>query len=639
MKSKLLAYIVLTCAIHGIASADTRITLKPEMVINESAFGDASALVDEQDKIGDPAAGKGAPPSKPYFGGWTAWHYPLHLVVDLGSAVPLTKLMIYNETGGAPIEIETGTPGNWKSRKVMLDGYKAWKTFPINDTSRYIRLTWFQPANIPEIAVYADSRPSPTQLDGPSLLLPKPVTMDQFIGTNAFIDDPIDLLAAVVGTVREYHNWSWDTEAPDGKRRFQPSGAAGGNAWYFDDYYQKLHSAGVTVCPAIQGGNPTLFPGLDNDAKPIKAGADSEDAASYLLHAQHLFQYAVRYAGVKVADRLIDLGPGQPHSSGLKTLHYFENSNEPDKTWKGRDGRFSPAELAAMCSADYDGDMRKMGKAVGIRNADPTAQLVLGGLSDMSLPYLRAMKFWADTHRNGDFPANVINLHHYSSDGTPEQPFKTTGISPEADHLREKLAEIVQWVHVNLPGREVWLSEFGYDTDLRSPFHAPAVGKWSGEETQAIWMVRSYFALAQAGVDRAMMCMFRDTKSTGGGVFETSGLVTEKGQWKPKPSYYYVATLKNRLKGLKYVETIKTNHPDVIACRFASDSGKGAIAVWRGTAYAEISNNVKIPVKVGAATRVDFKTGSTTGAESQIAVNGGKITLDVSEQPTIILYP
>ena len=39
--------------------------------------------------------------------------------------------------------------------------------------------------------------------------------MDQFVGTNAFIDDPLDKLAVPVGFVREYHSWQWDTEAPD----------------------------------------------------------------------------------------------------------------------------------------------------------------------------------------------------------------------------------------------------------------------------------------------------------------------------------------------------------------------------------------------------------------------------------------
>ena len=75
-------------------------------------------------------------------------------------------------------------------------------------------------------------------------------------------------------------------------------------------------------------------------------------------------------------------------------LRYLENWNEPDKTWRERTGRFHPYELAAMCSADYDGHRGKLGKTYGVRNADPQMRLSIGGLAGLNLDYLRAMKFW-----------------------------------------------------------------------------------------------------------------------------------------------------------------------------------------------------------------------------------------------------
>src|SRR5207302_887000 len=112
---------------------------------------------------------------------------------------------------------------------------------------------------------------------------------------------------------------------------------------------------------------PAYFPGRDLDAKPIPAGADSESPSSYAIHAGHLFQYAARYGSAHVDDALLKLGPGQPRVSGLGTLGYLEDWNEPDKTWKERAGRFSPYDLSAMCSADYDGDQGRMGKAIGVK--------------------------------------------------------------------------------------------------------------------------------------------------------------------------------------------------------------------------------------------------------------------------------
>lgn len=35
------------------------------------------------------------------------------------------------------------------------------------------------------------------------------ITFDEFVGSNAFVDDPIGRIH-VVGCVREYHTWAWD---------------------------------------------------------------------------------------------------------------------------------------------------------------------------------------------------------------------------------------------------------------------------------------------------------------------------------------------------------------------------------------------------------------------------------------------
>ena len=619
--------------------ADTRIALRPEMVINESALGDASLLVDEQSAVGDPAAGKGVRPMHPFFPGWAAWQYPLYVVIDLGANHRLTQVYLYNEAGENPLILSTGKPTAWKSQNITLGGYREWRAFPVDATTRYLRLTLTHPTSLPEIALYGERVDPPAAAPPrPKRTTPRP-TMDQFIGTNAFIDDPLDKLAAPVGFVREYHSWQWDTEGPDHKVRFQPSGAAGGNSWFFDDYYARLKALGVMVCPAIQQSSPVYFPGKDLDAEPIAAGKDPEEPASYAIHAAHLFQFAARYGSTHVPDAQLQLAAEQPRKTGLDSLHYIENWNEPDKTWKGRDGRFAPAELAAMCSADYDGDQGRMGKSMGVRNADPRMRMVLGGLAGIKLDYLRAMKFWADTHRNGDFPADVLNLHHYSNDGTDEQPFKTAGISPEADKMREKFAEIVAWRDANLPDREVWVTEFGYDTHQKSPFHAPPLGSYSAEEVQAIWLIRGYMALAAAGVDRAAMFMFRDVNSNDGGVFATSGLVTEKGQWNPKPSYFYLATLKKRLTGMRFVGEVPSGKDNVWIYRFTGAGDKAAYVVWCPTSDDRKVPDVTLRLSGKTATRVDFADKSLEGKASALPLKDGKITLEARERPVLILVP
>lgn len=625
---------------------EQKLVLLPSMLLNETAVGETDGLVDEQEIAGDPAAGKGGKPKKPFFPGWGAWIYPVHVSIDLGAKHRISRIFFYNETGESDILLSSGQPFAWQEKPVHIAAYQNWVEIPFPVETRWLRITMPKPTSMPEMVVYGELLEKPASkgpIKPPSSPRPR-IPIDQFIGTNAFIDDPLDTISGVAGFEREYHSWGWDVENKDLQRRFQPS-AAGGGAWRFDDYYAGLKGRGVTVAPVLQMGVPELVHNAKAVDKPVAAGRNTEDPASYALHAAHMFQYAARYGGTKVEDSRLELAPGQPRASGLGLLRYLENWNEPDRTWDGRDGRFHPYELAAMSSADYDGHQGKLGRDYGVKSADPKMKLVLAGLAGLDLPYLRAMKFWADGNRGGSFPADVINLHHYSSTGN-EQGFKPDGqgISPEADKLRERMAAFTAWRDANVPNAELWLTEFGYDTNSKSPLHSPAIGKLNGEEVQAIWLVRAYFALAAAGVDRAAMFMLRDVNSAGAGVFETCGLVTEKGKWAPKPSWYYVATLKTRLAGMVYDSELPSGRPDVLIYRFRRlkpETGKPttALAVWCPTSEDKHVAGYRLVLPGKSATLVRLTAGKASGSAASLALTDGKATLEVSETPVLVLYP
>jgi hypothetical protein len=159
--------------------------------------------------------------------------------------------------------------------------------------------------------------------------------------------------------------------------------------------------------------------------------------------------------------------------------------------------------------------------------------MVMGGLAGLDLNYIKAMKAWADWNRDGDFPADVLNVHSYSNN-IGGQGASRIGISPEADRLKDRLKELVDYRNRYLPGKELWLSEFGYDTHPASVQRAPAIGATSEEEVQARWLARSFLAIAAAGFDRAAQYMLRDVSPESTTKYDTSGLVTQKGEWKPK---------------------------------------------------------------------------------------------------------
>lgn len=626
-----------------VAPPAPRIALSPTMLLSETAWGDPAPLVDE------PSLPHSAQPKSAFAPGWTEWRYPVHVLVDLGRPYRLRQVSLYDGQGTGSITVSAGAPFQWKP--LFADGlerYGAWNDHATDVVTRYVRVTITTPGvSLPEIALYGTP-------DGPVPVLPRPrtryptspPTMDKFIGTNAFIDDPLGRMQAV-GWIREYHSWEWDEGDgqgpypgyPNNQVRFSPSAAAGGNAWFFDDYYGKLNRAGVSPFPVIQNNCGWLV-GKDTSrsAKPVAPGRNPAEPASYREHADYLYQFAARYGARKVPSGTLKLAPNQPQVSGLGQVRYLEDWNEQDRDWEGRGAHFTPYEYAAMASADRDGHRGALGRTAGIKNADPDMKLVMGGIAGLNLDYVRAIKVWSDFHRAGDFPLDVINLHHYSNNGG-EQGRGQVGISPEADHLREKLQPFVQWRNRNAPQAEIWVTEFGYDTHPASPQRAPRIGPYSQEEVQAQWIVRSYLALAAAGVDRAAQFMLRDVNPADATQFSTSGLVTEKGQWKPKSAWFYVSTLKSRLAGMRFDADVPTGNSKVRAYRFRGQ-GRTAYVVWCPTSEAAKVSGFRLPVRGAVrATRVTLEVGKANGNAVPLAVRAGTVTLAVSERPQMVLLP
>lgn len=488
---------------------------------------------------------------------------------------------------------------------------------------------------------------------------PTTVTVDQFMGTQAFVDDPIDKMQCV-GIVREYHNWNWDEGNlwkgggnnsypgyPDNQMKWAPS-EAGGGGWNFDRYYAKIKSSGLMISPVIQGATAWLHgkTDFDFDHKPIDTAlANTTDPFSYQAKAHHMYQFAARYGRQKINDSLLTLAPGQPRLSGLNLVQYVEDWNEQDKDWEGDQAYFSPEEYAAMCSADYDGhcNSMNMGTATfGVKNADPSMKLVMGGLAKPDLEYIKSMNDWFKKNRvDKKFAADVINVHWYSwADGKGPGgggPAK----SPEDDDLEGRMLEIVEFRDKYLPPQtEVWISEFGWDTNPKSPLRVPIIDGFDAEEIQGQWIVRAYLAFAAAGVDRAMQYMLRDVNASSSVQFSSSGLVTEKGKWVPKKSWYYVYSMKNILKGMKFHGKMMSSHDDVSIYKFKKDGEPGgAYVVWCPTAQNLKVNQFKLKISAHAkkVTLVNMEPGDVDGVPSELQANMSEIVVDVNERPKFIL--
>ncbi len=476
-----------------------------------------------------------------------------------------------------------------------------------------------------------------------------PITMDQFIGLNAFVDDPPQLIAAT-GFVREYHNWDWDEgngdpaykAFPNNQMRFSPSYPG----WSYDDFYRNVNNLGVRVAPCIQNSVRWLqkTASFHSANKPVDAaGLSAADPYSYYAKANFMYQFAARYASRAVPDSLLQLAAGERKVSGLGYVKYIEDWNEQDRTWEGENAEFTPEEYAAMASADYDGHggtMNLYNRKYGIKNADSSAKLVMGGLAIFDIGYVKKMKRWFELNRKDQkFAVDVLNFHLYTFPDGSQFGDSGPALSPEEGRLKEQLVPVIKYRNEHLPGKEVWVSEFGWDTHPDSRLSVPEIGSMDRQEVQGIWMIRAYLAFAAAGVDRAQMYMLRDVNPTDKTQFASSGLVGPKGDWTPKKSWYYVATLKNVLKNMRFLGEVKSSQPDVLVYKFKDiKSSRGVYAVWAKTSkdYKVENFPVRLSSKASTAHVISLLAGSTSGEQQLLTIHNGEIFTDVSERPVFI---
>lgn len=438
------------------------------------------------------------------------------------------------------------------------------------------------------------------------------LTFDQKIGMNGFVDCKFDNLKAG-GILREYHNFGWTYDANSGKCYFQSS-------WFdFDDFYKRVSEAGIEILPCIQQGNNKE----NREYKPVENGADTTKAASYKVHSNVLFNYAARYGSKEVETSRLNLTTNTEAKSGLGYIKYYENWNEPDKTWIGEKAHFSPSEFAAMCSADYDGHEGTLGNTYGIKQADPDAKLVYGGLAggEAGVQYLEGMKQWAEENRTDKkLPFDVINFHQYC--GTH---------SPENSSFKSSAQALIDWKNENAPYLEVWITEFGWDTNPASPRSAPTY------DTQRDWIIREYLLTDRLGLSRATVYNGRDDGAPENTTqYATCGLTTGKGKEERKSSWYGVNTAKNTLKGFHFDSVVEESNSAYVY-KYKNNNNEECYVFWSPTEDGSSLSNYELKIdNVKSLELVEMKDKEELGIRSNVSINNSIVKLNVTESPKFL---
>ncbi|WP_298484160.1 dockerin type I repeat-containing protein [uncultured Ruminococcus sp.] len=548
--------------------------------------------------------------------------------IDLGANYVITGICFLDANGIQDWTVEYGEPFAWQTlTQFTTDQYMAWRSVTPTEThtTRYLRFsTSCGDSGVSELALYGYQVSELTEAQKaktaakPSGGEKTSLTAGQKIGFNAFIDDPMTAIMAA-GNVREYHNFSWLLDET-GKVKFTQ-----GTWGDMDSYYASMKAQDISIIPCFQGGSSVVSGSDDPPEIPTAPGADTTDPKSYAVHAQAMYQVAARYgSNTEIDPATLNVADGSEEKIGLGLLHAAENSNEPNKTWGGKADYFTPYELAAMCSADYDGHEGTIPNA-GVKTADPDFKLAVGGLltTEFVLDYLSEMKLWFDYNRSdGKFAVDIINVH-----------LSPNAIDPENSGMVKKIQEIQAWIDENAPGTELWISEF------EVPMGDCAIEGVDNHENETYQLryaqrvARTYLTAIGAGVDRMTKFQLRD--EGGGGVYADSGLVTEKGKWDKKLAWYYVSCMTTVLE---HADLLAASAENGICCQTFTDrtNGNTIYCLWSPT-----SDGTTIPgysISVGNAAHAYLTVPGTyaEGVTTELEINKESVSVDISETPVFL---
>lgn len=475
------------------------------------------------------------------------------------------------------------------------------------------------------------------------------------LGINAFEWDFTDAENDVVssakmqvmhsfGVFRHYLDWE-KMEPMEGKYTYNPVHSGG---WNYDAIYERCKQDGIEVLSCIKNTPAWIYNTYPEgqrggDNAPVPYGLSKTDPASYIAQAMAGFQFAARYGhnkSVNPALVTVNTVPRWPNDQmnqvkiGLGYINYVECDNERDKDWRGPQGHQSAEEYAANMSAYYDGHMGKLGKNVGVKTADPSMKVVMGGLSDPNVGYVIKMIEWCKKNRGykADGSVNlcfdVINYHLYNNDYVAGKGY-TVGKAPELSAAAKTADEFVAMSKKYANGMEVWITESGYDLNPGSPQRAIAIGKKPAIITQADWMLRAALLYVRHGLKRSVFYMLDDVDPNST-VQYSSGGFADGVKKRPVADYFYQA--KKLMGDFQFKESINADpRVDVyglagrkIYVMFVPDE-KGRTAPYALDLGAAAS--AKVYTLVPGADEMSVKTVATTN---------GKLNLTLTETPVFV---
>ena len=597
-------------------------------------------------------------------------------IVDLEYIHYVSDVYLYFADSGKTVKVRwSKTPVDFMAEDSEWEGYyefttsTGWNKISISKETRYVQVIFEDGYAPAEMLIYGYQTGEGDKITAAERELP---TISDMMGMCGFVaggggNTPID--SVICSTVlREYHNfgWSYDLNAYNGR----PAKFEGSWMCNFDYQYSSYTAAGLNVIPCIQWDlkNIQIANKVDENNQPVVVDNafvranfyDRFNAHTYFMYADSMFTISARF-GSNTSAELLEIASKRTSDKtqvvGLGTIKWIELGNEPDGNWNGVHNYYSAYQYAALLSAGYDGHCGTIVSSVldgvnhfGVKTADANMGAAMAGIAAADCNYVNAMCYWLKANReDGKAAFDAFNGHFYMTKQITINNNKfSVGASPEETGLKDVMSHFVNLRDKYYSEKEVWLTEFGWDTNqsYTTETSAHAYGDYTGRQVQAMWLTRAYLLLSSCGVDKATMYMCEDAgvEAESLGKYGTCGVIAyerdENGKTYEvkKDSYYYMYTLKNTLGDYRFNREIETYDTNVMIYEFVSKDGKIAYAAWCKTSDGTTSEDYMLRVGSESATVVEAVYGDIDGVSTTVASDEiGYIKVDITENPIYIL--
>ena len=549
------------------------------------------------------------------------------ITVDLGAEHYIESIYVFFSSANYKIIFETGEPFKYDNIVTHTSSFVGWAEIELNTFTRYINVKYPNGQSASELVFYGART---GEYEAVNTEPHQYKDFNYFLGINGNQADKRATISCG-NYFRDYVNWLWcfDIEhypAVPGTT-FTTTMSDG-----YDVAYQMYKKYGVDAVPCY------MFRASDFAVTSIE---DYTKPETYVAYGEFMFQVALRFGyNVNNTKDMIKVS-GLQKKFNRNYITWIEAGNEPNG--EGNDG-FSPYELAALTSTSYDGHcgtvIAETGSGVGVISANANVKMAMAGLAGVNLRYIQAMSFWLEHNRtNGELGLDAFNVHTYCKKLINYNGYQVyVGVCPEIGNITEHVKALCEWRDMYYPDKEVWLTEFGWDTNTsyQTENACHPYGPYSARQLQAMWLVRAYFMFSSVGVDRAAMYMAQDlgNEATSTGKYGTSGVISSSGEY--KDSYYYIYTLKNTMGDMHFAEIIDSGEENVWIYRFENGEGKSCYAVWCPTMDDIRFDGFKLNIDGASATLTEFEYGEMSGISSSLTVTNGTVTINVSEKPVLI---